>query len=219
MPLYETVILVNARASLPAVAQVMKQKAQCVFEHGGVLRRLDNLGIMPLAYPMYRNRKKHYKGRWLLMLSDSSPKAQERLVELIRKDTEVIRWSVQREKNVFREKYDELRIHGGGYERERSSVALDDEKLVDLSEAIDLQRLQHTDRIDWRTEVADETESPLEKLIKENAALNAMTSSSAQQQSQQQEQEHASTTQQRSKSNNAKVALSHLESLFNDFKK
>jgi ribosomal protein S6 len=149
MPLYEAVFLVNAKASLPTVARVMKQKATCIFEHGGVLRRLDNLGIIPLSYPMYRNREKHYKGRWILMLFDSSSKCQRRLTELLRTDAEVIRWLITRENDVFREKYDELRIHGGAFRREIDSTKIDDERLEDLDEAMDLQRLLNTDRFAW----------------------------------------------------------------------
>ncbi|KAG2381488.1 hypothetical protein C9374_006477 [Naegleria lovaniensis] len=118
MPLYELVYLVNAKAALPTVAQVMKRNAQVVFENNGVIRRLDNMGILPLAYPMYRHREKHYKGRWIMMLFDGSPTCLQQLNEQIRKDQQVFRWSFYKQKDQFRQSYDEQIIHGSMYKGE-----------------------------------------------------------------------------------------------------
>lgn len=149
MPLYEAIYLVNSRASLSTVAQVMKQKAQCVFNNGGVIRRLENMGIMPFAYPMYRNRQRHYKGRWVLMLYDASAKCQKQVTDMMKTDPEVVRWAVYKQNDVFRDKYDEVFIHQGAFQGEVSALERDEEKMTDLNEAIDLQRLKRSDRFDW----------------------------------------------------------------------
>jgi ribosomal protein S6 len=152
MVLYECIFLLNAKAALPTVAQVMKQKASCVFEHGGVIRRLENMGIMPLAYPMYRNRQKHFKGRWVLMLYDSNSKCQQRVTDMLRTDPEVIRWGVYKQNDIFRDKYDETNIHQGTYQGEVPAYERDEIKMNDLDEAINLQRLKRTNRFDWEND-------------------------------------------------------------------
>lgn len=113
MPLYECIYYVRSNLPLSAVAQTMKGKAQVVLESGGVLRRLDNMGIMPLAYPMYRRREKHYKARWVYMLFDASPECVNDVQERLAMDLNVFRWVFYREKDAFRDKYDEVYAHFG----------------------------------------------------------------------------------------------------------
>ncbi|EFC49680.1 predicted protein [Naegleria gruberi] len=118
MPLYELVYLVNPKAALPTVAQVMKRNAQVVFENKGVIRRLDNMGILPLAYPMYRHREKHFKGRWVMMLFDASPTCVKELNEQMRKDQQIFRWACYKQKDQFRQVYEEQTIHEDMYQGE-----------------------------------------------------------------------------------------------------
>jgi ribosomal protein S6 len=115
MPLYELIYLVNARATLPKVAKLMKRNAELVFENQGVVRRLSNMGIMPLAYPMYRHRMKHFKGRWVLMLFDGSPLAVNKLTSKLKNDQDVFRWGMYRQKDLFRPTFDENLIHGNEF--------------------------------------------------------------------------------------------------------
>jgi len=136
MPLYELVYLVNSKATLPSVANVMKRNAQVIFDNKGVIRRLDNMGILPLAYPMYRHREKHFKGRWVMMLFDASPNCVKELNEQIRKDNQVFRWAFYKQKDQFRQTYEEQFIHENMYQGEdmlltpQSSERLETKKVI-----------------------------------------------------------------------------------------
>ncbi len=107
MPLYELIYFVKPRASLTEVAQCMKLKANIVFKNGGVIRKLENQGIMPLAYPMFRHREKHFKGRWVVMLFDGSPKCVNELNNHIGSDQNVFRWVFYKQKDNLRDVYNE----------------------------------------------------------------------------------------------------------------
>jgi ribosomal protein S6 len=107
MPLYELIYFIRPNASLAEVANCMKLKANIVFNNGGVIRRLDNQGILPLAYPMFRHREKHFKGRWIIMLFDGSPKCVTELNQHIGADMNVFRWVFYKQKDALRDIYAE----------------------------------------------------------------------------------------------------------------
>lgn len=112
MPLYELIYFIKPGAALPAVAECMKLKASKILDHGGVIRKMDNMGIMPLAYPMYRHREKHFKARWIVMLFDGSPKLVHELNQHISADMNVFRWVFYKQKDTLRDKYNENLLQG-----------------------------------------------------------------------------------------------------------
>ncbi|KAL0480333.1 ribosomal protein S6 [Acrasis kona] len=112
MPLYELIYFVSSRATLPTVAQCMRSKAEIVFKHGGVIRRYENMGILPLAYPMYRHREKHFKGRWVTMLFDGSNRLLSELNQHIGEDKDVFRWVFYKQKVMTMDKHDSTATEG-----------------------------------------------------------------------------------------------------------
>eukprot|EP01080_Neovahlkampfia_damariscottae_P004342 gene4342-7698_t len=113
MPLYELICLMGHKLPLKLTADIIKEKANVIFENKGVLRRLENMGVMPLAYPMFRHQKKFYKARYVLFLFDGSPELRKKLEETLSKDQEVMRWVFYKQKNKFRDAYDEHYYHEG----------------------------------------------------------------------------------------------------------
>jgi ribosomal protein S6 len=113
MPLYELIYLMSEKMSMKMTSQIIKEKANLIFENKGVLRRLENMGVMPLAYPMFRHQKKWYKARYVLFLFDGSPQLRKKLEDSLARDTEIMRWVFYKQKNKFRDAYDELYYHEG----------------------------------------------------------------------------------------------------------
>lgn len=113
MPLYEAIFLLSPNIPLKTVGRIMKQQVQLVDTFKGVVRRLDNMGIMPLAYPMYRHRHKYFKARFMVMLFDGSNECQLEVNKALGKEEHCMRWAIYRQRDIFRDKYDELFYHHG----------------------------------------------------------------------------------------------------------
>jgi small subunit ribosomal protein S6 len=132
MPLYELIYFIKPNASLATVAECMKVKANKIFDHGGVIRKMENMGIMPLAYPMFRHREKHFKARWIVMLFDASPRCVNELRQQIASDMNVFRWAFYKQKDPLRDKYNENLEYGKyrGEEDVRDRYSEDQRALV-----------------------------------------------------------------------------------------
>lgn len=132
MPLYELIYFVKPAAALPTVAECMRLKASKILDHGGVIRKMENMGIMPLAYPMYRHREKHYKARWVVMLFDGSPKLVHELNQHISADMNVFRWVFYKQNDPLRDVYNENLLQGKyrGEDDVRDKFADDQSQLV-----------------------------------------------------------------------------------------
>lgn len=144
MPLYEMVYICKTNAPLTSIAATMKQKAESIYKAGGVVRRLDNMGIMALTYPMYRHREKFYKGRWVYMLFDGSPDCVQELQNKVAQDVNIFRWAVYKQNDVFSDTYSELYSHFGLPRGEAQQQALP-VNLAALREMLQ-QREQHNNK-------------------------------------------------------------------------
>eukprot|EP00761_Pharyngomonas_kirbyi_P010980 gb/GECH01011004.1/.p1 GENE.gb/GECH01011004.1/~~gb/GECH01011004.1/.p1 ORF type:complete len:269 (+),score=61.38 gb/GECH01011004.1/:1-807(+) len=98
MPLYEAVVILGASHKPSRVSNVLTRHAGTVVNNGGVVRRLDNMGISKLAYPMKRWKERHHYGRYVYMLFDCGTNTINRLNSDLSKDEHIFRWAVYKQK-------------------------------------------------------------------------------------------------------------------------
>ena len=113
MPLYETIIYLNSAAHAMETKTSLYMLSEIVWKNGGVIRRLDYQGIIPLAFPMKKHHEIHFDGKFIVLLFDGSYKCLKELNERLDKDTDVFRWVTYRQKDPFRDIYDEMYYHKG----------------------------------------------------------------------------------------------------------
>lgn len=106
MPLYEAVVIVGAKHKPSQVNSVLTRHVGTVVNNGGVVRRLDNMGISKLAYPMKRWKERHHYGRYIYLLFDCGTKAINQLNGDLSTDEHIFRWAVYKQKqplsrNIF----------------------------------------------------------------------------------------------------------------------
>ncbi len=63
MPLYEFMCVASAASSAEVLAKLLQRTNEVVKQGGGVLRRVENLGLRPLADRIKAHRKYHNVGR------------------------------------------------------------------------------------------------------------------------------------------------------------
>eukprot|EP01027_Heterolobosea_sp_BB2_P020636 GEZU01029458.1.p1 GENE.GEZU01029458.1~~GEZU01029458.1.p1 ORF type:complete len:320 (+),score=107.26 GEZU01029458.1:34-993(+) len=110
MPLYECVYWMGVKHGLTAVNNNIRRNAKHIVQNGGVIRRLENMGVTQLAYPMKRRRETHVWGRLVLMLFDGSPKTQTELNAMLSSDEMVFRWVFYKVKDPFRALFDDRKF-------------------------------------------------------------------------------------------------------------
>uniref|UniRef100_A0A6M2DKT6 Small ribosomal subunit protein bS6m n=1 Tax=Xenopsylla cheopis TaxID=163159 RepID=A0A6M2DKT6_XENCH len=73
------------------IFSTLKRTAESIFEKGGIIRKIDNLGARDLPYKISANGQVHRQGNYFLMTFDSPPHAIEDLREEYSRDIDIIR--------------------------------------------------------------------------------------------------------------------------------
>ncbi|XP_059153484.1 small ribosomal subunit protein bS6m-like [Physella acuta] len=94
MPTYELSVIIKA-LQRPELAQVIKRCCTHVLDQGGMIRKMENLGLKPLPYRMKNHGQKFYEGNYILIHFDAPTTIPKQLGEIFTLDTDIIR------KNIF----------------------------------------------------------------------------------------------------------------------
>jgi len=100
MPAYEMYIIASIDASAGYLANLIKKTSDKMTATGGVLRRVDHLGLRPLAYRMRapQTKKWHEVGRYLRIGIQANPAALKEFALRLKSDEETIRLMTLRQK-------------------------------------------------------------------------------------------------------------------------
>jgi len=81
MPSYELALLMKI---LPKVelAGVLKRTATAIFDEGGVIRKLDNLGVKPTPFKISSHGAVHKQAHYFVIDFDASNEAKYKLLEV-----------------------------------------------------------------------------------------------------------------------------------------
>ncbi|KDQ21726.1 hypothetical protein BOTBODRAFT_150661 [Botryobasidium botryosum FD-172 SS1] len=93
MPLYELFCISTHFAEYRHIKDLVRTTATQVIKNGGVVRTLDYWGTRQLPHRMRRHQQWHGAGDYWSMHYDASPKLMNAVVEQLRQDPRVIRWT------------------------------------------------------------------------------------------------------------------------------
>lgn len=92
MPTYDICCIASTRASPKHLTHLLKRIQGDLSVVGGMVRKIDHMGLRPLASPMRRKTKKHTVGRYFRLLVEASPKACMGIQHRLGVDDEIVRF-------------------------------------------------------------------------------------------------------------------------------
>ncbi|XP_039446486.1 probable 28S ribosomal protein S6, mitochondrial [Culex pipiens pallens] len=90
MPTYELSLILR-QMPRPELISVLKRTATAIFDKGGVIRKLDNLGTKPLPFKTSVHGLVHRTGSYFVVKFDTPPATVEDLEEEYGRDVDIIR--------------------------------------------------------------------------------------------------------------------------------
>jgi len=92
MPSYEILCIATARATTEHLCNLVRKVHQTLSRRGGVIRRIENYGNRPLAYPIKAHAHKHHIGRYFNFVIHASPQSLREVQHRLHTDEGVIRF-------------------------------------------------------------------------------------------------------------------------------
>ncbi|CAB0043119.1 unnamed protein product [Trichogramma brassicae] len=93
MPTYEMPLLLRTM-SRPEVVNTLKRAAESIFDKGGFIRQIDNLGLKPLPYRMSANSRIHHEANHFVLHFDAPPTKIVNIQEERLRDVDVVRCKI-----------------------------------------------------------------------------------------------------------------------------
>ncbi|XP_035895714.1 probable 28S ribosomal protein S6, mitochondrial [Anopheles stephensi] len=95
MPTYELSVILR-QMSRPDMVSILKRTATAIFDKGGIIRKLDNLGTKPLPFKTSAHGVVHRTGSYFVFKFDTPPAAIDDLDEEYGRDVDIIRKRIYR---------------------------------------------------------------------------------------------------------------------------
>jgi len=92
MPLYRLIAYAKPDTSAEKLSDMFRGVARMVYRERGQFRRINNLGVRPLAYPHRRPREKYEAARFVECSYDLAPRAIPEVERLLRSEDAVLRF-------------------------------------------------------------------------------------------------------------------------------
>lgn len=90
MPTYEVALMLRAMPK-PELKDTLKRICHAVFDRGGIIRNLDNMGFRPTPFKTTAHGLVHREANYFVMKIDTATKTVWDLKEEYRRDVDVIR--------------------------------------------------------------------------------------------------------------------------------
>ncbi|EED83033.1 predicted protein [Postia placenta Mad-698-R] len=94
MPFYQMLCITAHYPEYKHIKELVQQTAMHVMNKGGVVRRLNSWGTLPLPQRMRRHQAYHQIGDYWTMHFDASPRTLKELDSLMKRDPRVVRWTM-----------------------------------------------------------------------------------------------------------------------------
>jgi ribosomal protein S6 len=92
MPCYQLVLFAKPEATPERLAALFRSVARVVYREAGQFRRVENLGVRPLAYPLRRPGTTYEEVRWVHATFDVAPAALAAVGAAIQADKDVLQY-------------------------------------------------------------------------------------------------------------------------------
>lgn len=93
MPTYELAVMLRAMPK-PELKTTLKRISHAIFDRGGIIRNIDNLGFRPMPYKTAAHGITHREANYFVFKIDTATKAVMDLKEEYSRDVDVIRQRV-----------------------------------------------------------------------------------------------------------------------------
>jgi ribosomal protein S6 len=91
MPHYEFMTIASMAASANHLTSLFRSLTRTIQSQGGVLRRIENLGLRPLAYRIRAHRKYNIIGRFIRFSVQANPVLMREIERALKNDEEIVR--------------------------------------------------------------------------------------------------------------------------------
>eukprot|EP00457_Paulinella_chromatophora_P017955 gb/GEZN01019130.1/.p1 GENE.gb/GEZN01019130.1/~~gb/GEZN01019130.1/.p1 ORF type:complete len:208 (-),score=36.57 gb/GEZN01019130.1/:72-695(-) len=99
MPLYEILCIASIRAPNAHLVKLLRKCHATIEEGGGKFRRIEHLGIRPLASRMRAHGLNNEYGRWMRLRIQVNPYTLAEVTHLLKVDEEMVRWLTLKKKH------------------------------------------------------------------------------------------------------------------------
>jgi small subunit ribosomal protein S6 len=100
MPLYEMMVITAESAVAKQLVKTFRGANATLRRNGGLLRRIDNLGVRPLAMAIKGAKEKQDYGRYLRLRLQASPQAMKEVETRLKIDESVLRFLTMKKKVI-----------------------------------------------------------------------------------------------------------------------
>ncbi|XP_013781081.1 probable 28S ribosomal protein S6, mitochondrial [Limulus polyphemus] len=95
MPSYELAVILR-KMSRPELVTTLKRTGQAIFEKGGIIRKIENLGTRELPYRMRVHNHSHTEGSYFLFKFDAPTNTLTNLHDSFLRDIDILRPSISK---------------------------------------------------------------------------------------------------------------------------
>ncbi|KAG7201741.1 hypothetical protein KM043_004463 [Ampulex compressa] len=98
MPTYEMPLFTRVMKK-PELVAVLKRAANTIFNTGGFIRKIENLGVQELPYKIHAHGKTHKQASQFILYFDVPPKLLKNVSYDVRYDLDVIKCMIYKQNN------------------------------------------------------------------------------------------------------------------------
>ncbi|XP_012250931.2 probable 28S ribosomal protein S6, mitochondrial [Athalia rosae] len=96
MPTYELTVLLRTMTR-PEITSTLKRTADSIFSSGGVIRKIDSLGLLKTPYKISSHGAVHREANYFLIYFDASPSSILNLGEGFSRDIDIVRQRIYKQ--------------------------------------------------------------------------------------------------------------------------
>ena len=90
MPPYELVVFLRPSVTAQQLSSLFRSVARIVFREQGQFRRVENLGVRPIAHPIRRDGERFDEVRWVTATLDVSPAALPAVYAAVKEERDTL---------------------------------------------------------------------------------------------------------------------------------
>lgn len=90
MVLFELVLIADARVEGHKMLELLKRISKLVVSRSGVVRKVDNWGLRPLAQRIRKNQEDHLDARYLSLWMDAHPSLLQEINQIMKYDRTIL---------------------------------------------------------------------------------------------------------------------------------
>ncbi|KAL3881391.1 hypothetical protein ACJMK2_027837 [Sinanodonta woodiana] len=94
MPSYEIALILRSALERAQLSAALKRTCQVLFDNGGTIRSLENLGLRQLPYAMMRRGHRNKHGNYFIVNFDSSPSVVKSVGATLQIDEDIIKQTI-----------------------------------------------------------------------------------------------------------------------------